>query len=125
MSETRQISVCPNCHSQVSETAKFCSECGMELSPGASGAAWIAAMREKIKYAKENDLYYTIFGVLGAVTAIVIPLITRLVLKLHMDTVSWLLTGAGVLFFIGGYAGTWYNGKKVKELIRQLEEGQK
>jgi len=123
MSET-QMSVCPNCNNQVSETAKFCSECGMELTPGASSAAWIAAMQEKIKYAKENDLYYTIFGVLGVVAAIVIPLITRFVFKLRMDTVSWLLTGVGILFFIGSYVGTWYNSRKVKELIGQLERGQ-
>jgi len=118
------MSVCPNCNNQVRETAKFCPECGMELTPGASGAAWIAAMQEKIKYARENDLYYTIFGVLGVMVAIVIPLITRFVLKLRMDTVSWLLTGVGILFFIGSYVGTWYNGRKVKGLIRQLEKGQ-
>lgn len=97
----------------------------MGLTPGASDAAWIAAMREKIKRAKENDLAYTIFGMMGAVTAIVIPLITRFVLRLHMDTVSWLLTMVGVLFFIGGYVGTWYDNKKVKELTKQLENGQK
>ena len=125
MSATKQIPTCPICHSQVSETAKFCSECGTELIPEAPGAAWIAAMQEKIKHAKENDLYYTIFGVVGAVAAIVIPFITRFVLKLPMDITNWVLTGAGVLFFIGGYAGTWYDGKKVKELIRQLEKGQK
>ena len=118
------MSVCPNCNGQVSETAKFCSECGMGLTPGAPGAAWIAAMQERIKYTKENDLYYTIFGVLGVVAAIVIPLLTRFVFKLHMDTVSWLLTGVGILFFIGSYIGTWYNGRKVKELIGQLEKGQ-
>jgi len=113
------------CHSQVSETAKYCPECGAGLTTGAPDTAWIVAMREKIKHAKENDLTYTIFGVVGAVTAIVIPFVTRFVLRLHMDTVSWLLTIVGILFFIGGYAGTWYDKKKVKELTEQLEQGQK
>ena len=125
MSETKQVPTCPICHSQVSETANFCSECGVGLTPGASDTAWIVAMREKIKHAKENDLAYTIFGMMGAVTAIVIPFITRFVLRLHMDTISWLLTIVGILFFIGGYVGTWYDHKKVKELTEQLEQGQK
>jgi hypothetical protein len=113
------------CHSQVSETAKFCSECGIGLTPGASDTAWIVAMQEKIKHAKENDLAYTIFGMMGAVTAIVIPFTTRFVLRLHMDMISWLLTIVGILFFIGGYVGTRYDHKKVKELTEQLEQGQK
>lgn len=125
MSETKQVHTCPMCHSQVSETAKFCSECGMGLTPGASDTAWIVAMQEKIKHAKENDLAYTIFGMMGAVTAIVIPFTTRFVLRLHMDIISWLLTIVGILFFIGGYVGTRYDHKKVKELTEQLEQGQK
>ena len=125
MNETQQMYMCPNCHSQVSKDAKFCSDCGMGLAPGAPDAVWFAAMQEKIKYAKANDLFYTIFSVLGAVVAIAILFIMRFVLKRNMDIVSWELAGAGILFFIGGYFGTWYNGRKAKELIRQLEKGQK
>jgi len=93
------------------------------LVPGAPDAAWIAAAQERIKHAKENDLTYTILGVVGVVTAIAIPFIMRFVLGFIMDTFSWLLTAVGILFFIGGYLGTWYNGRKVKELIEQLEKG--
>ncbi len=116
---------CSNCGSEVSETAKFCSECGIRLAPGAPDAAWIAAMRERIKRAKDNDLAYTIFGALGAVVAIAIPFVTRFILRFQMDTVSWSLTAAGVLFFIGGYLGTWYDDRKVKQLIKELEKGNK
>ena len=121
----RQMPECPACHSQVNENAKFCSECGMGLTPEAPETAWIVAMQEKIKNAKENNLTYTIFGTFGAVTAIVILFIMRFVLRQRMDTVSWLFIIAGILFFIGGYFGTWYNDKKVKKLIKQLEKGQK
>ncbi len=115
---------CPTCHNQVSETAKFCPECGTQLTAAASDSAWIAAMQEKIKHAKDNDLAYTIFAAVGAVTAIVIPFVMRFILRFSMDTISWLLTAVGVLFFIGGYFGTWYDDKRVKELIKQLEKGQ-
>ena len=118
------MATCPNCQSQVSETAKFCSECGVGLIPGARDAAWIAATQEKIKRAKENDLFYTIFGVFGAAVAISIPLVISYVLRFRMDLVTWLLTTAGILFFIGGYLGTWYNNRKVKELIKLLENEQ-
>jgi cation transport ATPase len=83
----------------------------------------MAAAREKIKRAKENDLTYTILGVVGVVAAIAIPFIMRFVLGFSMDTFSWLLTAVGILFFIGGYLGTWYNGRKVKGLIEQMEKG--
>lgn len=42
-----------------------------------------------------------------------------------MDLLTWLLALVGILFFIGSVAGIWYDGKKVKELTEQLENGQK
>ncbi len=125
MSAINQMHTCPTCHNQVSETAKFCPECGTQLTTVAPDSAWIATMQERIKHARDNDLYYTIFAAIGAITAIVIPFVMRFILKFQMDTVSWLLTAAGILFFIGGYIGIWYDDKKVKELIKQLEKGQK
>ncbi len=113
---------CPTCRNQVSETAKFCPECGTQLTAVVSGSAWIAAMQEKIKHAKDNDLAYIIFAAVGAVTAIAIPFVMRFILRFSMDAISWLLTAFGVLFFVGGYVGTWYNDKKMKELIEQLEK---
>ncbi len=123
MSAINQMHTCPSCHNQVSETAKFCPECGTQLTQGASDSAWITAMQERIKHAKDNDLYYAIFAAVGAVTAIAIPFVMRFILKFRMDTISWLLTAVGILFFIGGYVGTWYDDKKMKELIKQLEKG--
>jgi RNA polymerase subunit RPABC4/transcription elongation factor Spt4 len=117
--------VCSNCNIQISETAKFCPECGIRLSTAASDLAWIAAMREKIKDAKQNDLTYTICAAFGVAIAILVPFAMRFILKYRMDLLSWLLALVGILFFIGGAVGIWYDGKKVKELTEQLEKGQK
>ena len=124
MSTTEQMLECPACHSQVNENAKFCPECGAGLTPRSPETAWIVAMQEKIKNAKENNLTFTIFGTFGAAVAIVVSLVMRFVLRQRMDTISWLFIAAGILFFIGGYFGTWYNDRKVKKLIKQLENGQ-
>ena len=40
---------CPVCNSKVDEKAKFCSECGVQLSNAPSERAWIVAMQEKIR----------------------------------------------------------------------------
>jgi uncharacterized membrane protein YvbJ len=116
---------CPNCNIQISETAKFCPECGIRLSTAASDLAWIVAMQEKIKNTKQNDLTYTICAGFGAAIAILIPFAMRFILKYQMDLLSWLLTVVGILFFIGGVVGIWYDDKKVKELTEELEKGQK
>ncbi len=125
MSSINEIHTCPVCHQQVSGTAKFCPECGSQLNTVASDSAWIAAMQAKIKHAKENDLSYTIFAALGAVVAIAIPFVIRFILLFRMETIGWLLTAAGILLFIGGYAGIWFDDRKVKALIKELEQGQK
>ncbi len=123
--KTENVKKCPVCGSGVTETAKFCSECGINLAPGAPDWAWIAAMQERIKQAKSNDLAYTIFAAVGAIAAIAIPFIVRFILLYTMDAVSWLLTGVGLAFFVGGYIGTMYDDRKVKQLTRELEEGRK
>ena len=84
---------------------------------------WVAAMHERIDHARDNDLFYTIFALLGALTAIVIPFVMRFVLRYNMDAWSWTLTIVGVILFVGGYAGVLFNEKKAKDLIRQLETG--
>lgn len=125
MNEINQTRPCPTCHEQVSTETSICPKCGARLTPAGADSAWIAAIQEKITSARANDLYFTIFAALGALVAIVIPFVMRFILLLQMDRFSWLLTAIGILFFIGGFIGTWYDGKKVKELIKQLEKGQK
>jgi endogenous inhibitor of DNA gyrase (YacG/DUF329 family) len=125
MKTTDPIPMCPICHNQVSETAKFCPECGARLAAADLDPAWVAARQEEIKHAKDNDLSYTIFSVVGALIAVAIPFVMRFILKYTMDPLSWLLTIIGILFFIGGYVGVWYDDRKQKALIRQLEAGQK
>ena len=39
---------CPVCNTKLDEKAKFCPECGVELSKAPSERAWIVAMQEKI-----------------------------------------------------------------------------
>jgi len=118
-----QIINCPVCKTQLKSSAKFCSECGTRLAAVSPEPTWVAAMHERIDHAKDNDLFYTIFAVLGALTAIVIPFVMRFVFKYTMDPISWSLTIVGIIFFFAGYAGILYNEKKAKDLIQRLEEG--
>jgi len=114
---------CPVCNNKVEETARFCSNCGARIAEPAVDSLWLAGIHERIRHARANDIYYTAFAMLGAVTAIAIPFIMRFVLLYNMDPLSWTLTGVGLLFFFGGYAGILYDDKKVKELINELETG--
>ncbi len=125
MSTVEQMIRCPVCRKQISEKARYCPECGARQSTADADAAWIAAMHEKIGRAKESDLYYTVLTTVGIIIAVVIPFVTRYILHYTMDTLSWILTIAGILFFIGGYAGMSYDERRVKALIKELEEGRR
>jgi len=118
-----QTITCPVCKTQLKASAKFCFECGARQAAMMLEPTWVAAMHERIDHARDNDLFYTIFAALGALTAIVIPFVMRFVLRYNLDVWSWTLTLVGVIFFIGGYAGVLYDEKRLKDLIRQLEEG--
>jgi len=105
---------CPVCNTQVTEKAKFCSECGSQLTKAASERAWIIAMQERIRSARHNDGLYNVIIILGILLAVAIPFVMRFVLHFTMDTTSWLLTGVGVVILIGSVIGMWFDSKKVK-----------
>jgi predicted tellurium resistance membrane protein TerC len=60
----------------------------------------------------------------GILIALVIPFVLRYVLLQNLTMTGWLITGTGVLLFLGSAIGMWYDSRKVKELIEQLQKGQ-
>ena len=115
---------CPICNSKVDEKAKFCSECGVQLTDAPSERAWIIAMQEKIKAAKHNDGIYNLLAALGVIIAVAIPFIMRFVVHFSMDVWSWSLTVVGVILLIGSALGMMNDSSNVKALIDELEQGQ-
>ena len=115
---------CPVCNTEFKEKAKFCSECGVELTSAPSERAWIVAMQERIKSARHNDGIYNVIAAVGILIALVIPFVLRYVLLQNLTMTGWLITGTGVLLFLGSAIGMWYDSRKVKELIEQLQKGQ-
>ena len=115
---------CPICNSKVDEKAKFCSECGVQLTDAPSERAWIIAMQEKIKAAKHNDGIYNLLAALGVIIAVAIPFIMRFVVHFSMDVWSWSLTVGGVILLIGSALGMMNDSSNVKALIDELEQGQ-
>lgn len=118
-----QTVFCPVCKSQLSASAKFCPECGSRQPAMEVHTAWVAAMHEKITHARDNDIYYIVIGAIGALTAIVVPFLMRFVLKYTMDTTSWVLTIAGLVFFLGSYIGIIYDERQMKSYVQELEYG--
>ena len=115
---------CPICNSKVDEKAKFCSECGVQLTDAPSERAWIIAMQEKIKAAKHNDGIFNLLAALGVIIAVAIPFIMRFVVHFSMDVWSWSLTAVGVILLIGSALGMMNDSSNVKALIDELEQGQ-
>jgi uncharacterized membrane protein YvbJ len=115
---------CPICNSKVDEKAKFCSECGVQLTDAPSERAWIIAMQEKIKAAKHNDGIFNLLAALGVIIAVAIPFIMRFVVHFSMDVWSWSLTVVGVILLIGSALGMMNDSSNVKALIDELEQGQ-
>jgi len=60
---------------------------------------------------------------MGVLIAAAVPFSMRYLLHFTMDTLSWLLTIAGILLFVGGNFGLWYDSRKVKKLVEELEKG--
>ena len=114
---------CPICNSKVDEKAKFCSECGAQLTEAPSERAWIVAMQERIKAAKHNDGIFNLLAVVGVIIAVAIPFIMRFVVRFTMDVWSWSLTAVGVILFIGSVIGMMNDNSNVKEFIAELEQG--
>jgi len=114
---------CPVCENQIDETDNFCSRCGTALKTTGAERLWVTAIQEKIKRVRQNDMTFTIGGIVGVVFALLIPFVMRFVLRFQMDTMAWLLTMFGALLFIGCVIGIWYGDNEVKKLIAELEEG--
>ena len=115
---------CPICNSKVDEKAKFCSECGVQLTNAPSERAWIVAMQEKIKAARHNDGIFNLLAVVGVIIAVAIPFVMRFVVHYTMDVWSWSLTAVGVILLIGSVLGMMNDSSNVKALIDELEQGQ-
>ena len=114
---------CPVCNSQVNEKANFCSECGSQLATATFERAWIVGMQERIKAARHNDSIFNVLAVVGLIFVVAIPYITRYIQHFDMDIWSWLLTGVGIVLFVSSVIGMWFDSRKVKQLIEQLEQG--
>jgi hypothetical protein len=115
---------CPVCNTKLPDKAKFCPECGVQLTKAPTERAWIIAMQERIKSARHSDSIYNVLAVVGILITVLIPFIMRYVQHFDMDRTSWLLTGVGILLFIGSFVGMWYDNNTVKALIKELEKGQ-
>ena len=115
---------CPVCNSKVDAKAKFCSECGVQLTDAPSERAWIVAMQERIKAAKHNDGIFNLLAVVGVIIAVAIPFIMRFVVHFTMDVWSWALTAVGVILLVGSILGMMNDNSNVKALIDELEQGQ-
>ena len=114
---------CPICNSKVDEKAKFCSQCGVQLTDAPSERAWIIAMQERIKAAKHNDGIFNLLAVVGVIIAVAIPFVMRFVVHYTMDVWSWSLTAVGVVLLIGSILGMMNDSSNVKALIDELEQG--
>ena len=115
---------CPVCNNKVDEKAKFCSECGVELSKAPSERAWIVAMQEKIKSARNNNSIFSVILTVGIVIVVVVPYYTHFIRLYNMDSVSWGLTGFGALLIIGSGFGIWWENMSINDQIEDLKLGQ-
>ena len=115
---------CPVCNTKVDVKAKFCPECGVELSKAPSERAWIVAMQEKIKSARNNNNIFTTIAAVGIVIAVVVPYYTHFIRLNNMDSVSWGLTGFGALLIIGCGFGIWWENMSINDIIDDLKLGQ-
>jgi hypothetical protein len=115
---------CPVCNNKVDEKAKFCPECGVELSKAPSERAWIVSMQETIKSARNNNNIFSIILTVGIVIVVVVPYYTHFIRLYNMDSVSWGLTGFGALLIIGSGFGIWWENMSINDQIEELKLGQ-
>jgi hypothetical protein len=114
---------CPICNSKVDAKAKYCSECGVQLTDAPAERLWIVSMQERIKAAKHNDNTFNVLAAVGVIIAVAIPFIMRYVQHFSMDIWSWLLTIVGVILFIGSVIGILSDSSNIKALLDEMEEG--
>ena len=110
---------CSKCHQQVTDTIKYCPNCGApvveQLSKEISGQAWIAATQEKIRDTNRATSNYRL-STFGSILLAVVCLI--------YDPVRWL----SVVFFFAfiGFGFAYLRSRKKKlQLVNQLEKGQR
>ena len=115
---------CPVCNTKVDVKAKFCPECGVELSKAPSERAWIVSMQETIKSARNNNNIFSIILTVGIVIVVVVPYYTHFIRLYNMDSVSWGLTGFGALLIIGSGFGIWWENMSINDQIEELKLGQ-
>jgi|WetSurMetagenome_2_1015567.scaffolds.fasta_scaffold825508_2 hypothetical protein len=118
------MTTCSKCNTQVMDMAKFCQECGNQLSKITSDPVWIAGMQEKIKEARHNKIGFIIGGVFGVIVA-VLAFSGFLLIPGYLNTLFWIIGAIGIEIIIGCFIGVWIYGRKVKEKTNQLSEGQK
>ena len=115
---------CPQCGKQVLEIGLYCSGCGTRLEKveeDSQSAAWIAAMQERIKYARQENLLLAILSIIGVI-AFILPF-GKFVWGLQTSELDSTLLSSGIVAIIAGLIGLWRSDKKIKELIDQLEKG--
>ena len=115
---------CPVCNTKLDEKANFCPECGVELSKAPSERAWIVAMQEKIKSARNNNNIFSVILTVGIVIVVVVPYYTHFIRLYNMDSVSWGLTGFGALLIIGSGFGIWWENMSINDQIEEMKLGQ-
>ena len=124
ISRRDKMTNCPVCNTKLDEKAKFCPECGVELSKAPSERAWIVAMQEKIKSARNNNNIFSVILTVGIVIVVVVPYYTHFIRLYNMDSVSWGLTGFGALLIIGSGFGIWWENMSINDQIEDLKLGQ-
>ena len=121
---------CPQCGKQVFEKDLYCTGCGIRLEKvgeDSQSAAWIAAMQERIKYARQQNLVPTIFTLMGAIA--IIASSVKIILEFETTgALQWnlfwsVIQISGGVVIIAGSIGLWLSDKKIRKLIDRLEKG--
>jgi len=98
---------CPVCNTKVDVKAKFCPECGVELSKRPRNAPGLWQCRKKIRVPEQHNIFTTIAAV-GIVIAVVVPYYTHFIRLNNMDSVSLGTDRFGALLIIGSGFGIWW-----------------
>jgi hypothetical protein len=115
---------CPVCNTKLDEKAKFCPECGVELSEAPSERAWIVGMQEKIRTARNNNNIFNLMAMLGIIIAVVVPYYTYFIKRFDLNAASWALTGVGIVLFAASGFGIWWENMSINDMIEELKMGQ-
>ncbi len=121
---------CPQCGKQVFEKDLYCTGCGTKLEKvgeDSQSADWIAAMQERIKYARQQNLVLKIFTVMGGIA--VIASSVKIILEFETTgALQWnlfwsVIQISGGVVILAGVIGLWLSDKKINKLIDRLEKG--